>query len=177
MCRRGEERSPFMYVMCVSQKRSGDDKRLNLGLLWIICWIFVVRKTSRVAYSFNYTEGGLTSLKAEWTKTATLKCWEHTALARHEAPAAQNNKLISSFEHLWTWFCNFICFWSTVHVSWKYWSLLISFHSFIYRLFAVVCTQLAMFYHSWEIQYEHLFLRKCIYSFLTRRRLLNKDKW
>ena len=75
----------------------------------------MVRKTSRVAYSFNYTEGGLLSLKAEWTKTATLKCWEHTDPARHEAPGAQNNKLISSFEHLWTWFCIFICFWSTVH--------------------------------------------------------------
>ena len=97
---------------CVAGRtyKSSDDKRLNLGLLWIICWIFVVRKTSRVAYSFNYTEGGLLSLKAEWTKTATLKCWEHTAPARHEAPGAQNNKLISSFEHLWTWFCILFAF-------------------------------------------------------------------
>lgn len=177
MCR-WEERSPFMYVMCVSQKRSGDDKRLNLGLLWIICWIFVVRKTSRVAYSFNYTEGGLLSLKAEWTKTATLKCWEHTALARHEAPGAQNNKLISSFEHLWTWFCNFICFWSTLHGN------ISAEPKLCFMNWSKVLGLLGCFIHfvqtfQYFIIHDHepSFLRKCIYSFLARRRLLNKDKW
>ena len=128
-----ERESPFMF--CASHRRSGGDKRLNLGLLWIICRIFVALETSGAAYSFNYTEGGLKSLKAERTKTATLKCWEHTTRPikgqypghvitldqseasiqvtwslltnentrpRHET-RAQNNKLISSCEHLWTW--------------------------------------------------------------------------
>ena len=153
----------------------------------------MVHKTSRVAYSFNYTKGGLLSLKAERTKTATLKCWEHTALARHEAPGAQNNKLISSFEHLWTWFCNFICFWSTLHgnifmlyrnyVFWisprVRWVILYPWQCIVLVLGLLGC--FIHFVHCFQYfiihEQEHSFLRKCIYSFLAHRRLLNKDKW